>query len=904
MLPILLGTAGFLGNWYNLQLFFNVDFLFGSFFVMLAIARCGLLGGAVAGLISASCSYFLWNHPWAVIIFTLEACCVAAANRRRPSNLLILDTLYWLFLGIPLVWLFYHFVMGMGAESTWLVALKQSINGIFNVLLATICIYFGKIKQVDRANDRRVPFQQLIFTGMVAVALLPAFGYMIFDIRDEMRNEEDHIRLEVLAGAEHARQDLETWITANHQTVIALAQRVGNPNRTAFKTMQSQVETLKLGNTSLQRLGVFNAKAITVAYAPLIDNTGRSTLGLDFSDRPFIPIIKQTLRPMVADVVLGRIDAPKPMVPLIAPIVDAGQYQGYAVGILNFDRLAQQLEQITKSPITSITILDRERRVISTTSTQWRPLQTFVRPTGGETRLLADGVYHWLPKKTPGKSVMQRWRGSVFAKEVILGREIPWTLVIEASLLPQINIISKKTIHDLEMMWGLVLLTLGLSGVLCRQFVISLRQLEAAATSALPPHQRPWPDSGIQELHSLTSAFRTMTGALEANVQQLLQMNDELEQRVEQRAREVVTSEQRYRKVVESSPNLIMVHCEGMIVYLNPTAIAKFGADTVAQLIDTPVLARIHPDYRNMVTARISQSSDQVQGVQEEFLRLDGTTFPVSVTTAPFEFDGRPAVLTIAVDITARKLAEQKLLELNAELEQRVADRTVELASANKDLESFCYSISHELRAPIARLEGFSRLVAESAQAGDTSNLLHHAERIAFSSRRLMTVVDSLLMMNRVARVSIHSEEVNLSELAREVVIELADDAGQRQVAVSIAPDLLARGDRTMLMICLQNLLGNSFKYTMKTAAPAITFAATNQAGKTVYFVRDNGAGFDMAFANKLFQPFSRLHSNDEFEGNGIGLATVQRIIEKHGGTIWADAKPGAGAAFFFTLGS
>jgi PAS domain S-box-containing protein len=266
-------------------------------------------------------------------------------------------------------------------------------------------------------------------------------------------------------------------------------------------------------------------------------------------------------------------------------------------------------------------------------------------------------------------------------------------------------------------------------------------------------------------------------------------------------------------------------------------------------------------------------------------------------------------VIGICRDITERKRMEDELRILNGELERQVGKRTADLQRLNRELESFCYSISHELRAPIARLLGFSGILAETVAAGAITKatpeeLGHIAERIGVASVRLRSVIDSLLLMNRLSRTEIRVEELNVSEIAAKIMAELLAETGGRAVKVNIAPGIVVNRDRNMLEICLRHLLGNALKFTSKKAEAVIDFDRTEVAGERVLFVRDNGAGFDASFAEKLFEPFSRLHTEEEFEGSGMGLATVQMIVERHGGRIWAEAQEGNGATFYLTLGS
>jgi light-regulated signal transduction histidine kinase (bacteriophytochrome) len=235
-------------------------------------------------------------------------------------------------------------------------------------------------------------------------------------------------------------------------------------------------------------------------------------------------------------------------------------------------------------------------------------------------------------------------------------------------------------------------------------------------------------------------------------------------------------------------------------------------------------------------------------------------------------------------------------------LEELVRERTTELEAVNRELEAFCYSVSHDLRAPVRQIAGFAD--ALTADCGDrlTDACRRHVQAIRDASREMGQLIDALLDLSRVTQAELHPTDVELSALAAEVVAGLRQAYPQRQVEVAIAPGLRARGDARLLRVVLTNLLGNAWKFTGRTPAPKIEVGRAEREGRPVFWVRDNGAGFDMQFADKLFGAFQRLHSAQEFEGSGVGLATVQRIVHRHGGQVWAEATVGQGATFCFTL--
>ena len=256
----------------------------------------------------------------------------------------------------------------------------------------------------------------------------------------------------------------------------------------------------------------------------------------------------------------------------------------------------------------------------------------------------------------------------------------------------------------------------------------------------------------------------------------------------------------------------------------------------------------------------------------------------------------------LEAEMAERQRAESEVLRLNAELEVRVRQRTAELESANQELESFAYAVSHDLRAPLRALSGFSQALLEDYAERLDGEARVFLDQIGSASRRMGELIDGILTLSRSTRGELRRDPVDLSTLAHRLLSERARAEPHRQVVWEVAPELCVAGDPTMLEVVMVNLIDNAWKYTAKTPNATIRVTTEDRAGKRWLCVADNGAGFDMAYAERLFQPFQRLHRQDEFPGIGIGLATVQRIIHRHGGTIEAAGTPGGGATFRFTL--
>ena len=243
-----------------------------------------------------------------------------------------------------------------------------------------------------------------------------------------------------------------------------------------------------------------------------------------------------------------------------------------------------------------------------------------------------------------------------------------------------------------------------------------------------------------------------------------------------------------------------------------------------------------------------------------------------------------------------------ELLRANAELEQRVREYAAKAEAATKELEGFCYSVSHDLRAPLRSIDGFTHALTESASGKLDATEREYLQRVRAASQRMGGLIDDLLNLSRVGRREMRVQEVNLSDVAVAVSRDLQASSAARRVNFIITPEMFAKGDERLLKIVLENLIGNAWKFTSKTENACIEFGTARKEGAEAFYVRDNGAGFDMTYADKLFTPFARLHAAHEFPGSGIGLAIVQRIINRHGGKLWAEGEPNRGATIWFAL--
>jgi PAS domain S-box-containing protein len=398
---------------------------------------------------------------------------------------------------------------------------------------------------------------------------------------------------------------------------------------------------------------------------------------------------------------------------------------------------------------------------------------------------------------------------------------------------------------------------------------------------------------------------------------ELVRINQELRQMINERKSAEMAlreSEERYRRVLSALvEGVVVIDAAGKIISANPGAERILGAPAEKLLglsIMNPAWGVLREDgspcpseeFFTIKSLRTGESfSNIIIGLHRpdgQLLWLDGNTQPLfrPGKTAPY------AVVASFFDITHRMQLEAEIQKLNADLEQKVNQRTSDLTLANEDLESFSYSISHDLRAPLRAIEGFSQALLEDHQKNLDAEGKRLLKSVSRNALRMAQLIDNLLAFSRIGRKNLIQQKVTMNPLVKSVVAELLSVEPKRSVATDIKSLTDAQGDSAMIRQVWTNLLSNALKFTRRQPEPHIEVGCSEENGQLVYYVRDNGAGFDMQFADKLFGVFQRLHEPEEFEGTGVGLAIVQRIVRKHGGRVWAESRVNQGATFYFSL--
>lgn len=547
--PLLLAliVAGLAGNYFKYPIFLNIDFLFGSIFAMLALQFFGLGRGILAAAAISLYTYVLWNHPYAIIILTSEVAVVGWLIRRRRTGLVLADSLYWLVAGMPLVFIFYHLVMHAPLGSTYIIMTKQAVNGIANALVARM-VFSG---YALRSRTLLISYRESVYNLLAFFVLCPTLILLGVGSRTDFAETDLRIRNSLMQNKVRLAHILETWVSNRKTAIINLAEVA--TTRTALQ-MQPCLEQAKKSDDNFLRIGLLDREATITAYFPLVDELGHNNIGKNFADRPYIPRLKQCLKPMLSEVVMGRIGTPKPMVSMLAPVVINGAYSGYITGILSLEQVREHLEKSTAESALFYSLVDKNGQVIMSN----RPGQKAMAPLNrgaGTLEVLDATISRWLPVVPPNTTISERWKHSFYIVETSIGSLAEWKLVLEQPVGPFQKVLYNNYAGKLSLLFIVLLVSLVLAEILSSRIIgtiENLRQITRDLPSRLAAKGKTisWPESGIYEAKQLIGNFRQMAEFLEGQFSEIRQINESLEQKVEERTSELKEQKQRLADII------------------------------------------------------------------------------------------------------------------------------------------------------------------------------------------------------------------------------------------------------------------------------------------------------------------------------------------------------------------
>ncbi|MDD2270627.1 MAG: ATP-binding protein [Desulfuromonadaceae bacterium] len=907
-------AAGLAGNYFNYPIFLDIDFLFGSIFAMLALQFFGLGRGVVAAAIIAGYTCILWNHPYAIIIMTAEAASVGVLMGRRKIGMVLADTLYWLLIGMPLVFLFYHVIMHAPLGNTFITMTKQAVNGIANALIARL-LFTGFCL---RSRTEQMSYREIIYNLLAFFVLCPALIMLGVSSRTDFAETDRHLRTTLIQDSRRVTDRVETWVLNRKSAIINLAAMAATHTP---QQMQPYLEQAKKADVNFQRVGLLNREAVTTAYFPLIDARGQSSIGKNFSDRPYVQTLRETRKPVLSHVVISRIGLHDPIVMMLAPVLQQGEYSGYCVGVLGLEQIRTHLDKSTNENAALYTLLDKNGKVIMTNRRDQTVMAPFVRDKGTLNRL-DDVISQWVPAVAPNTPASERWRKSVYIAETTIGDLAEWRLIMEQPVAPYQRLLFANYTGKLTLLFFILLGALALAEFLSRRIVVTLGQLRAL-TYELPVklaadgREIVWPESGIKEATHLINNFSDMADSLASQFNEVRQINESLEQRVEERTAELKKSEEAYRTVADFTYDWeYWVSPDGSLRYISPSCERHTGYSREEFLKDSSLMIRItHPDDRETFNDHLHVSLDAAEHTQQHHIDFRITTSSgeerwfAHVCQPVYDGDGR----YLGQRATNRDITERKSMEV------ALREATAAAEAANIAKSRFLANMSHEIRTPMNGVIGLTDLLLETSL---TAEQREYAELVKLSGRNLMLLISDILDLSKIEanRIELERQDFNLQAEISDAVQLLSLQARNKglELKTVIDPDvpLLLQGDVGRLRQILTNLIGNAIKFTTAHGTPDspkspqdavslhIRQEAQDQRHVTLRFlVRDSGIGIAADKLESIFEPFTQADSSTTrtYGGTGLGLTISRQLAGLMGGTVGVESVLGEGTMFWFT---
>lgn len=961
-LVLLLFILGFAGNYFKLSLFYGFDFLFGSIFLMIILNYFGIGYAVIATIIASSLTYMYWNHPYGIITFSMEMLVVGIMYRKYKKDLILLDCLFWLFIGSPLNFLLYYGIMKVSFLPVMFVILKQSVNGIFNVLIASIIIDYLPINIWFHlpGSRRNVSIRQALFHILLAAILIPTLAIMVITSRKSFNDIESGIGHKLKNVNLEATSVINSLVKRHMDVVVQLADTVSGSPLVPSAELQNNVKFAKGFFPDFQSMYIGNASGVTVSFYPELNDNGDSTTGLDFSDRAYFKELKKSLRPVMSDVFLGRVKASVPIVTLNAPILKNGRFIGYASGAFDLSRIEKEMERVADDWGINAVILDRQGKVIVTTKEAYRPMQVLNLAEEGEIQPLHSGIYNWLPPIRASKSAFDRWKNSFYILESPIGKDAPWKLLLEAPVAPyQKQLYETTYVNNFAILLAIIVGSIFFSSFLSRRLVYPIERLKTV-TTGLPSKIASrktieWPNTNILEIHSLIGNFMDMTSSLMQKFTELKTANDHLEQRVATRTVELTQVNDKLcveideRVIAEERLFESKEHLEENVRQRTADLLAVNGAlqkeigkhrhteeclasekemlsVTLQGIGDGVISTDIEGNVvlMNKVAEELTGWAQQEMAGRPlpEIFRTIGATNPRkgSNPLQGVSASGVGGVVTDNALLRSRNGAEYSVSSSYAPImakdgniiggvsvfrdntERRKIEEKLLNAQKLESIGVLAGGIAHDFNNLFSAIIGNISMAREKRDYSSFERL----EEIEEACRRAAGLTQQLLTFSKGG--SPVRKTTPIVDLIRQSAIFVTRGSNVR-CEFHFAGDLWpVYADEGQLNQVINNLVINARQAMpdggiVRISAENVPAGATSDgavsAGNSVKVsVRDAGPGIPPEDVSKIFDPYFTTKEH----GSGLGLATIYSIVTRHGGKIDVETRVGLGTTFHVYL--
>jgi len=892
LLLLVLTLGGLLGNYFKYPIFLNIDFLFGSIFAMIILQVCGFGRGIAASLIISSYTYFLWNHPYAIVIMTGETIVVGWLTGKQKLGFVLADTLYWLCIGIPLVYLFYGVVMG-ATGSLHITMVKQAMNGITNALIARLL--FSLL--VARTRTFLLPLREVMVNLLAAFILFPSLIILMLSSRADFREADASLRNMLHRDSESAANLLHNWLNDRRFAIMQLALVAASGNH---RETQLHLDQLRKTDANIERCGFLDKDATIVAYSPLVDELGHDNIGRNFADRPHIEVMKQTLAPLLTEIMLGRLGIAKPIILMAAPVIVENGYGGYVTTIFHYEHLSTYLQSVVPNNQTYI-LVDRNDRVIATNRPDQTIMSVFDRGDG-KAEQLEQGLTAFVAKMSKNTPISERWKKSLYIAEKEIGAAAEWKLILEQSIAPVQKALFDRYTRRLISLFVVLLAGLGFAELLSRRMVVTMERL-STLTCDLPEKLQDdhailnWPRSSAFEVDRLIANFSRMADSLGYQFALVKENNASLENRVAERTDELLESRNLFHTLADYAPvGIFQTNAFGACTFVNKKWCQLTGL-TEQQALGQGWISALHPEDRQRVVDVWYGAVASKEEFQAEyrFLHADAQVVFVQGNAVEVyrEETGVQHYIGCVVDITERKKAME---EVSQAKETAIA--------ADQAKSRLLRTVAHEFRTPLSLLVSSLDILDRYGKNLGEEQRKTQEKYIRSASSQLSELVNAVSSYNQkeVAQQLESWTMEKISTLCRTVGEEIA--AGwsvDHRLQLSFSPEQ-GRVDMNepLFRRIFGNLMVNAFQYS---PAGGLIQVQAYTIGRWLHLdVQDQGTGIAAEDRERVFESFYRGSNTTGKRGMGLGLGIAREAAEHLGGTLELVQTIGPGTTFQLKL--